>query len=65
MLKDLMAKMKANASAASEHSRTHCGGCRHDCPLENPGCGVGKEAAARRKNKEEKRAARAARHGKF
>ena len=25
----------------------HCGGCQHNCLLKNPGCGVGKEKAAR------------------
>ena len=26
----------------------HCGGCGHNCLLSHPGCGVGKEAAARK-----------------
>ncbi len=26
----------------------HCGGCRHNCLLSNPGCGVGRDKAARR-----------------
>ena len=59
MLKEIFENMKRNAAAAKEHSRTHCGGCRHDCPLSAPGCGVGKEAAARQKQKDEKRAAKA------
>ncbi len=25
----------------------HCGGCRHNCLLSNPGCGVGRDKAAR------------------
>ena len=25
----------------------HCGGCQHNCLLKNPGCGVGKDKAAR------------------
>ena len=25
----------------------HCGGCRHNCRLSNPGCGVGRDKAAR------------------
>ena len=25
----------------------HCGGCQHNCLLSNPGCGVGKDKAAR------------------
>lgn len=27
----------------------HCGGCAHNCLLSNPGCGVGKDKAARQK----------------
>ena len=27
----------------------HCGGCAHNCLLSNPGCGVGRDAAKRRK----------------
>ena len=27
----------------------HCGGCLHNCLLSNPGCGVGRDKAARRK----------------
>lgn len=27
---------------------THCGGCQHNCLLSNPGCGVGREKAARK-----------------
>ena len=27
----------------------HCGGCSHNCLLSNPGCGVGRDAAKRRK----------------
>ena len=27
----------------------HCGGCGHNCFLSNPGCGVGREKAQRRK----------------
>lgn len=64
-LKDFVAKLRTNAAAAREHSENHCGGCRHDCELEDPGCGVGKEASTRKKIKEEKRAARAHKHGKF
>ena len=26
----------------------HCGGCRHNCLLSDPGCGVGRDKAARR-----------------
>lgn len=26
----------------------HCGGCRHNCLLSNPGCGVGRDKAARK-----------------
>ena len=26
----------------------HCGGCGHNCYLSNPGCGIGKDKAARR-----------------
>ena len=59
MLKDLFAKMKKNAAAASEHSKTHCGGCGHDCNLDDAGCGVGKEASARKKAKAAKLAAKA------
>ena len=51
MLKKWIAEMKENARAAREHSMSHCGGCAHDCSLSNPGCGVGKEAAARREAK--------------
>ena len=28
---------------------THCGGCAHNCLLSNPGCGVGRDAARRRR----------------
>lgn len=28
---------------------THCGGCGHNCSLSSPGCGVGKDKAARQK----------------
>ena len=27
--------------------RDHCGGCSHNCLLKNPGCGVGRDKAAR------------------
>ena len=27
----------------------HCGGCQHNCFLSNPGCGVGRDKAMRRK----------------
>lgn len=27
--------------------KDHCGGCRHNCLLSNPGCGVGKDKARR------------------
>ena len=30
----------------------HCGGCGHNCLLSNPGCGVGRDKAARQKKKE-------------
>ena len=29
----------------------HCGGCGHNCFLSNPGCGVGREKAQRRKQR--------------
>jgi hypothetical protein len=29
----------------------HCGGCGHNCFLSNPGCGVGRDKAQRRKQK--------------
>ena len=30
----------------------HCGGCGHNCLLSNPGCGVGRDKAARLKKRE-------------
>ena len=43
---------KSGAIQPGEHIRVtersdHCGGCRHNCLLANPGCGVGKDKAAR------------------
>lgn len=32
----------------------HCGGCQHNCLLSDPGCGVGRDKAARRKLEKEK-----------
>ena len=26
----------------------HCGGCAHNCLLSNPGCGIGRDKAARK-----------------
>ncbi|MBR4393493.1 MAG: hypothetical protein IKT07_05645 [Oscillospiraceae bacterium] len=33
------------------HRGDHCGGCSHNCFLSNPGCGVGRDKAARQKRK--------------
>lgn len=30
------------------HKNEHCGGCQHNCFLNNPGCGVGRDKAARK-----------------
>ena len=30
----------------------HCGGCGHNCFLSNPGCGIGRDKAKRRKEKD-------------
>ena len=32
----------------------HCGGCRHNCLLSDPGCGVGRDKAARRRLEKER-----------
>ena len=60
MFEKLIAQMKENAAKAREHSRNHCGGCAHDCPLSNPGCPVGKEAALKKQMREERAAKKAA-----
>jgi len=34
------------------HRSDHCGGCSHNCFLSNPGCGVGRDKAARQARKQ-------------
>ena len=45
------AERRERARAAREFNANHCGGCAHNCPLTDPGCGVGREAAARKQLK--------------
>ena len=33
----------------------HCGGCQHNCFLDNPGCGIGRDKAMRQSGKKQER----------
>ena len=45
-------KIRPMEKIVVSHRKDHCGGCSHNCFLSNPGCGVGKDKAARQARKQ-------------
>ena len=50
--RSILGKIRPLVRIFVSHRRDHCGGCSHNCFLSNPGCGVGKDKAARQARKQ-------------
>ena len=47
-----MLKIQPLERFAASRREEHCGGCQHNCFLDNPGCGIGRDKAMRQSGRE-------------